>query len=72
MRLAPNWLLDLRKDIPTCRFRKLHLPEWRLFPNQNMIPFDDYYRLPFRPHGVRIASSRDGGLTLNFWFCVIN
>jgi len=37
-----------------CRFRKLHPPEWRLFPNQNMIPFDDRNRLPFRPHGVRL------------------
>jgi hypothetical protein len=47
-----SWMwIDLRNG---CRFRKLHPPEWRLFPNQNMIPFDDRNCLPFRPHGVRL------------------
>jgi hypothetical protein len=50
---APSELAGSRVKM-RCRFRKLHPPEWRLFPNQNMIPFDDRNRLPFRPRAVRL------------------
>jgi hypothetical protein len=43
-----------RASASACRFRKLHPPEWRLFPNQNMIPFDDRNCLSFRSYGVRL------------------
>ena len=37
-----------------CRFRKLHPPEWRRQPNQNMIAVDDRNCRPFRPLAVRL------------------
>ena len=50
---TPQTLIRFQTLLPVAS-ENVHLPGWRPWPNQNMIPVDDGNCLSFRPHAGRL------------------